>query len=296
MLQQHAAKQRNRPNLTPYLMMLPAVLLVALVTLAPIIQGINLSFHETRYLRQGDFIGLRHYERFFRDPEGLQILGNSAVASIGSLAGSLSVGLGLALLLNRPFRGRVALRTLLILPWIMSPLLSALLWRFMYSPQIGPVAYILGVLSGTRFDLLGNPDTAMFGIIFSAVWRTYPYGMILILAALQTIPEELYEAAKIDGAGRLQLFRHITIPMIQNTLLILVIIQTIGYFNMVELPLILTGGGPLNRTEVIGLKVYQEAFVLYNFGSASAIAVIMLLINVVISLVYIRILRNEHNV
>lgn len=296
MLQPRAAKPRSRPNLTPYLMMLPAVLLVALVTLAPIIQGVNLSFHETRYLRQGDFIGLRNYERFFNDPEGPQVLINSAVASIGSLTGSLSVGLGLALLLNRPFRGRVALRTLLILPWIMSPLLSALLWRFMYSPQIGPVAYILGILTGTRFDLLGNPDTAMFGIIISAVWRTYPYGLILILAALQTIPEELYEAAKIDGAGRFQLFRHITIPMIQNTLLILVIIQTIGYFNMVELPLILTGGGPLNRTEVIGLKVYQEAFVLYNFGAASAIAVIMLLINVVISLVYIRILRNEHNV
>jgi multiple sugar transport system permease protein len=291
--QQRAYGPRTKRNLMPFLMMLPALLLVGLVTLAPIIQGVNLSFHETRYLRQGDFIGLRNYERFLRDPEGVQVLVNSAVATLGSLAGSLALGLSLALLLNRPFRGRVLLRTFLILPWILSPILSALLWRFMYSPQIGPIAYILGLLSGARFDLLGNPDTAMLGIIIAAVWRSYPYGMILILAALQTIPEELYEAAKIDGAGRVSLFRHITAPLIQNTVLIVVIIQTIGFFNMVELPMVLTGGGPLNRTEVIGLKVYQEAFVLYNLGSASAIAVIMLLINVVISLVYIRILRNE---
>lgn len=284
---------RNKHNLMPFLMMLPALLLVALVTLAPIIQGVSLSFHETRYLRQGDFIGLRNYERFFNDPEGVQVLVNSAIATVGSLVGSLTLGLCLALLLNRPFRGRIVLRTVLILPWIMSPLLSALLWRFMYSPQIGPIAYVAGLLTGTRFDLLGNPDTAMLGIIIAAVWRSFPYGMILILAALQTIPEELYEAARIDGAGRFRLFWHITAPLIQNTVLIVVIILTIGFFNMVELPMILTGGGPLNRTEVIGLKVYQEAFVLYNLGSASAIAVIMLLINVGISLVYIRILRNE---
>ena len=284
---------RQKHNLTPILMMLPALLLVALVTLAPIVQGVNLSFHQTRYLRQGDFIGLRNYERFFQDPEGPQVLVNSAVATVGSLAGSLTLGMGLALLLNRPFRGRIFLRTILILPWVMSPLLSALLWRFMYSPQIGPVAYVLGLLTGTRFDLLGNPDTAMLGIVIAAMWRSFPYAMILILAALQTIPEELYEAARIDGAGRFLLFRHITIPLIQNTILIVTIILTIGFFNMVELPMILTGGGPLNRTEVIGLKVYQEAFVLYNLGSASAIAVIMLLINVGISLVYIRILRNE---
>lgn len=286
---------RIADNLTPLLLMLPAIALVLLVTLAPILQGINLSFHDTNYLRQGDFVGLKHYQRFFRDPEGLTVLANSAVATLGSLFCSLSTGMSLALLLNRPFRGRVVLRTLLILPWIMSPILSALLWRFMYSPQIGPIAYLLGQLTQSRFDLLGDPDTAMLGIIISATWRSYPYGLILILAALQTIPEEYYEAARIDGASRFQLFRHITIPLIQNTVLIVVIIQTIGFFNMVELPMVLTGGGPLNRTEVIGLKVYEEAFLMYRFGSASAIAVIMLLINVGISLIYIRILRNERH-
>jgi multiple sugar transport system permease protein len=286
---------RGKIPFTPLTLMLPAILLVLLVTFAPIIQGINLSFHQTKYLRQGEFIGLDNYIRFFRDADGLHDLLNSAVASLGSLAFALSIGLALALLLNRPFRGRTALRTMLILPWIMSPLLSALLWRFMYSPQIGPIAYILGQLTNSRFDLLGNPNTAMLGIIIAAVWRSYPYPMILILAALQTIPEELYEAGKIDGAGRFQLFRFITVPLIQNTVLIVVIILTIGYFNMVELPFVLTGGGPLDRTEVIGLRVYQEAFMLHNFGFASAIAVVMLLINIGISLIYIRILRNERH-
>lgn len=290
-----APRSGRKFSLLPLALMLPAIVLVLLVTFAPIIQGINLSFHQTRYLRQGDFIGLEHYIRFFRDADGVNDLINSAVASLGSLFFALSIGLVLALFLNRPFRGRVVLRTMLILPWIMSPLLSALLWRFMYSPQIGPIAYILSQLTNSRFDLLGNPDTAMLGIIIAAVWRSYPYPMILILAALQTIPEELYEAGKIDGADRFQLFRHITVPLIQNTVLIVIIILTIGYFNMVELPFILTGGGPLDRTEVIGLRVYQEAFLLHNFGFASAIAVIMLLINIGISLIYIRILRNERH-
>jgi ABC-type sugar transport system permease subunit len=290
-----APRRRGKFPLTPIVLMLPAILLVLLVTFAPIIQGINLSFHRTRYLRQGELIGLENYIRFFRDADGIHDLLNSAVASVGSLAFALSIGLGLALLLNRPFRGRVVLRTMLILPWIMSPLLSALLWRFMYSPQIGPIAYSLGQLTNSRFDLLGNPDTAMLGIIIAAVWRSYPYPMILILAALQTIPEELYEAGRIDGAGRFQLFRYITMPLIQNTVLIVIIILTIGYFNMVELPFVLTGGGPLDRTEVIGLRVYQEAFLLHNFGFASAIAIVMLLINIGISLIYIRILRNERH-
>jgi multiple sugar transport system permease protein len=287
-------RRRDKFDFIPRLLMLPAILLVVLVTFAPIIQAIVLSFHETNYFQLGKFVGLRNYERFFRDPISAQNLINSVVISISCLVLSLAAGMGLALLLKRSFRGRVLFRTLLILPWVMSPLLSALLWRFMYSPQIGPIAYLLGELTSRRFDLLGDVNTAMPGIVIAAVWRSYPYAMILILAALQTVPEELYEAAKMDGGGRLQLFRFITVPMIQNTLLIVIIIQSIGFFNMIELPLILTGGGPLNRTDVIGLRVYREAFVLQKYGFGSAIAMVMFAINIGISLIYIRILRNEN--
>jgi ABC-type sugar transport system permease subunit len=133
----------------------------------------------------------------------------------------------------------------------------------------------------------------MLGVIIANVWRTFPYAMILTLAALQTIPNDLYEAAKIDGAGRWNLFRFVTFPMIQNTFLIATIILSIHYFNMIELPLVLTGGGPVNRTELLGLRVYREAFVLFKYGFGSAVAMLMFVVNIVVSLAYIRILRAE---
>jgi multiple sugar transport system permease protein len=286
-------RQGQASSLFPWLLVLPAVLLVVLVTFFPILQAINLSFHQTNYLRQGRFVGLQHYLSFFADPLSRQNLKNSFAFTFGSLAFSLPLALGLALLLNRPFPGRAMFRTILIVPWVVSQLLTALLWRWLDSPPFGPLAYILGLLTSSRVDILGTPDTALGGVILANVWRTFPYAMILTLAALQTIPNELYEAARIDGAGRWNLFRYVTFPMIQNTFLIATIILSIHYFNMIELPLILTGGGPVNRTELLGLRVYREAFVLFKFGFGSAVAMIMFAVNIVVSLAYIRILRAE---
>lgn len=277
----------------PWLLMAPAVLLVVLVTFMPIFQAVSLSFHETTYLKQGPFIGVRHYQRFFADPLSRQNLRNSFAFTFGSLALALPLALGLALLLNRSFAGRPVFRTILILPWVVSQLLTALLWRWLDSPLIGPVAYVLGTLFDTRVDVLGDPNTAMAGVIVANVWRTFPYAMILTLAALQTVPDELYEAARIDGAAGAAVFRYVTFPMIQNTFLIATIILTVHYFNMIELPLVLTGGGPVNATEVLGLRVYREAFALFRFGFGSAVAMVMFAINVIVSLAYIRTLRAE---
>ncbi len=291
----HAHPARGGPegSAFPLALMLPAVLLVVCVTFLPILQAISLSFRDTTYLKVGGFVGLRHFRAFFLDPLSRQNLLNSLIFTFGSLAVSLPLALGLALLLHRPFPGRGIFRTVLILPWVVSQLLTALLWRWLDSPLLGPVAYVLSELAGTRVDILGDPNTAMAGVVLANVWRTFPYAMILTLAALQTIPDELYEAARIDGAGRVNLFRYVTFPMIQNTFLIATIILTIHYFNMIELPLVLTGGGPVNRTEVLGLRVYREAFVLFKFGLGSAIALVMFAVNIVVSLVYIKVLRAE---
>ena len=284
---------RPRTQLFPVCLMLPAVGLVLLVTFFPIAQSVSLSFRETSYLKAGGYIGLRHYRSFFTDALSALNLRNSFVFTFGSLALSLPMALGLALLLNRPFPGRTFFRTMLILPWVVSQLLTALLWRWLDSPLLGPLAYVLGALTDSRVDILGDPSTAMGGVIVANVWRTFPYAMILILAALQTIPYDLYEAARIDGAGRWNVFRYVTFPMIQNTFLIATIILSIHYFNMIELPLVLTGGGPVNRTELLGLRVYREAFVLFKFGFGAAVAMIMFVINIAVSLAYIKILRAE---
>ena len=277
----------------PWLLMLPAVLIVVVVTFAPIIQAVSLSFHETKFLTVGQFVGLEQYRRFFGEPTNVQILLNTFVYALSCLVLTVPLALGLALLLNRPFPGRTFFRTVLILPWVVSYLVSGLLWLWLDSISIGPVAYALSMLTNSRVDILGNPNTALLGVIVVTVWRTYPYALILSLAALQTISSDLYEAARIDGAGNWEVFRFVTLPMIQNTLLIVLIILSVAYFNQTDIPLVMTGGGPVDRTELIGLRVYREAFLLFNYGYGSAIAMVMFGVNVVISLAYVRTLRTE---
>jgi ABC-type sugar transport system permease subunit len=278
----------------PWLLMTPSALVVLLVTFLPIIQAIRLSMYHTFFLEEGSFIGLDNYVKFITsDTASLKNLTNTLVFAFGSLILTFPLAIGLAILLTRDFRGRAAIRTVLIVPWVVSQLLSALMWRWVFSPDLGPIGYWLTMAVGHRFDVLGQKQTAMLGMIVTNVWRTYPYAMVLILAALTTISKELYEAATMDGASPWQQFLFITLPMIQATLLIVLIVLSVNAINMIELPLILTGGGPNQSTELLGLRVYREAFVLQNLGFASAIAVVMFGINALMSIAYIRILRNE---
>lgn len=280
-------------NAFPWFLASPSVLLVLLVTFLPIVQALQLSLHDTSFLTRGDFIGPDHYSHLFAEPLGRQNISNTFIFAGLSILLTFPISVGLALLLNRPFRGRAAVRTLLVLPWIVSQLLAALLWRWVLSPDIGPIAYWMSVLADARVDVFGTTGTAMLGLVLVNVWRTFPYAMILTMAALQTIPTEVLEAAAVDGAGPFQRLRSITLPMIKSTVLIALIILTINAVNMIELPLILTGGGPINVTDLLGLRVFREAFVLQNFGFASAVATVMFGINIIISLAYIRVLRHE---
>lgn len=289
-----AVKGRSKSHaLFPWLLMAPSVLLVLLVTVLPIVQAVSLSLRETFFLEQGQFIGADHYKRFFADPSGHRNIVTTLVFAAGSIALTFPLAIGLALLLSRDFPGRAVVRTLLILPWVVSQLLGALMWQWVLSPNIGAIAYWLGKFVGGRVDILGTTNTAMAGMIVANVWRTYPYAMILTLAAIVTVPQDLYEAAKVDGANARQRFFSITFPLIRPTLLIALIILTVNAINMIELPLILTGGGPIDVTDLLGLRVYREAFVLQNFGFASAIAIVMFGMNALMSIAYIRVLRSE---
>lgn len=280
-------------RLLPWLLMGPSVVLVVCVTFLPIFQAIQLSFHETVFLEQGEWIGLEHYERFLGTEAGVHSIVVTLAFTAASLVLTLPLALGLALLLNRPMRGRALLRTALILPWVASQLLTALMWRWLLNADIGPVAYVLGLLANGPVDLLADSAGAMAGMVAANVWRTYPYAMILLLAALQTVPNELHEAAKVDGASAWQRLRFITLPAIRSTLLISTIILSVNAVNMIELPLIMTGGGPADATNLLGLEVFNEAFVLNHLGFGSAVAVVMFAINAVVSLAYIMVLRED---
>jgi multiple sugar transport system permease protein len=277
----------------PWLLMAPSVLLVVCVTFLPIAQAIELSFHETVYLEQGTWTGLDNYQQFLGSSSGVHSIVITLVFAVASLVLTMPLALGLALLLNRPMRGRTVLRTVLIVPWVASQLLTALMWRWLLDADIGPVAYVLGLLANGPVDLLADSVGAMAAMVVANVWRTYPYAMILILAALQTVPRELHEAAKVDGASPLQRLRYITLPSIRTTMLIATIILSVNAVNMIELPLVMTGGGPADATNLLGLEVFNEAFKLNHLGFASAIAVVMFAINAVVSLAYIAVLRED---
>lgn len=290
----HRRKSRVRSStLFAWVIFAPALFIVIAITILPVLRAVELSLHETSFLTQGEFIGLENYYLFFSQPEGLNSTYRTLIFTLGSIALTLPLGIGLALVLNQRFWGRTAVRTLLILPWVVSQLLAGLMWRWNVSPDIGAFGFLLTSAAGERTDVLADPTTAMWTLIIVNVWRTYPYVMVLALAALQTIPREIQESARVEGASRWQEFRFITLPLIASTLLIATIVLTINAVNMVDLPLVMTGGGPVNGTDLLGLKVYREAFTLNRIGFSSAIAVVMFAINVLISILYIRVLRGD---
>lgn len=280
-------------NWLALLFLLPSTLLVVAVTFYPIVYAVQVSLYDTLYLKTTRFLGLRHYVRFLQDPAGWNNVIRSLVYTFGSLAIAIPFGLVLALLLNMPIRCRVLFRTLIIVPWIVSQIVTGLLWGWLLNPQFGPVNFFIREWFGAPFDFLGNAGSAMPTLILTNVWRSFPYPMLLLLAALQTVPDQLHEAAKVDGANVWQRFWKITLPLIRNTLLITIIMLSLHYFNMITLPFILTGGGPVGATDVLSLRVYREAFAFYHMGFASAVAVYIFIFNIVFSLLYIKILRTE---
>ena len=272
---------------------MPTVLLVLAVSLYPLFYAVQRSLFETHYLELSKFIGLRNYIQFFSEAAGRRNILTSLIFTFGTLIFSVPIGLGLALVLNTRIRGQVIFRTILLLPWIVSMAVTALLWGWIYNPLYGPINYLLSVLGGGGIDFLGDPKVAMLSLILSNVWRTYPLAMVLLLAALQTIPAGLYEAAHVDGATQIQIFRYITLPMIRPTVLITIIMLSSHYFNMVTQILFLTDGAPLGKTEVLSLRLFHELFISWKVGFAASIGILIVIFNVLFTLLYIKFLRRE---
>lgn len=276
-----------------YAFMLPAVLLIAAVSIYPIIYAVYISLFRTRYLERVAFIGLNNYRRLLADPAAWHNLFLSLVYVFGSLAVVLPLGLGVAILLNQPVRFRSGFRTAIILPWVVSQTIIALLWGWLLNPDFGPAIYMLQILGLAKISLLSDPHFALATLIGVNVWGSYPIAAILLLAALQTIPTELMDAARVDGVSAWQNFAHITLPLIRPTLLVATILLSLLYFNMVTLVFILTGGGPLAATEVLSLRAFNEAFQFWRVGYSASLGIVIFAFNVVFSLLYIRLLRQE---
>ncbi|WP_019586583.1 carbohydrate ABC transporter permease [Deinococcus apachensis] len=280
------------PLALPYL--LPAFLFIALLTFIPAAYTVYLSFTNTSLLQGGArFVGFENFARLFADQSIVLVLRNTFVFVAGSVLLQIGLGVGLALLLNLPYRGRVLVRTLILATWIIPEVVVGFTWQMILAGgEYGLLNAFLAKFGLGPVLWLGTPAVALFSLILVNVWRGTAFSVILQLAALQAIPDELYEAARIDGANGRQLFRFVTLPMITPTLLINLVNNTLGTFNVTALVFALTNGGPARGTEVLALTMYNAAFKQYDLGFAAAIAMVLFAINVALVVVYVRLFRN----
>jgi ABC-type sugar transport system permease subunit len=286
--------RRRRVDLLPYLMVAPALLAIGVFSLLPTFYGMLISVYRVEFVQLLSFVGAANYLDVLADPKFWNSVRVSFTFTGASMLMSVTIGFALALIANQTVRFRGAFRTIALLPWVTSYVVTYLIFRWILNADFGLLnALFVEALGLPRVQWLGNPVLAMACLIVVNVWRGAPYAMVLLLAGLQGIPQELYEAASIDGAGRIRSFLSITLPLMRSALLVLVVLTTIADFNVVVAMLVLTGGGPGTATESMSLRMYYEAFVNARMGTASAVAMIIFGINLLLTLVYVRVLRTE---
>ncbi|WP_349409637.1 carbohydrate ABC transporter permease [Pseudalkalibacillus sp. SCS-8] len=257
------------------------------------VQGLSSALSES--VIQPNFIGFDHYAKNLTDKRMWLSIWNTVVFTVVSVAFELVLGLMIALLINKAFFGRGLVRASILIPWAIPTVVAALMWKFLYDGQNGIVAKIfeeIGIIERMA-TLLTNDTGAMFSVIFADVWKTTPYMALLLLAGLQTIPKSMYEAAAIDGAGKLKQFFTITLPLLKTSILVALLFRTLDAFRVFDLIFVLTGGGPANSTETISLLAYKVMIAQSNFGEGSALSVIVFICVAIISIIYISLLGKD---
>jgi ABC-type sugar transport system permease subunit len=276
-------------------LVLPAFLTILLVVLFPLLWTLweSLHLHDLRMPWLGNpFIGLSNYLEAMRDSRFWSALAHTTFFAVTSVGLELIVGLGLALALNRAFRGRGLVRAAVLIPWAIPTVVSALLWRFMFEGQSGIVNSLLvslGIL-GEPVVWFIRPAAAWVPVVLADVWKTTPFVALLLLAGLQNIDASLYEAARIDGASAWRQFRHVTLPLLKPALLVALIFRTLDAFRVFDLVYALTGGGPGTSTEPIALYTFNTLLQNLQFGYGSALSIIVFVVTFSLALLYIRFL------
>jgi len=277
----------------------PFVILFGIFLALPIVVAFVLSFTSFGLRDIANpigttFVGVKNYVDLLADPKFWKSLGNTAYFVVVGVPLTLALGLVIANALSRGItRFRTAFRVGYYLPVITSIVAIAIVWRFLLNPDIGLINLLLRNIGIGGPDWLASPGLAMPSIIAMAVWRNVGFAMVVFIAGMQAIPVVLYEAASIDGAGRWQSFRNVTLPMLRPTILFMLVITTIGYLQLFEEPFVMTKGGPLDATLSVTMYMYQQGFTFFHQGYASAIAYVLFVIVAVIAFLQFKFLRSE---
>ncbi len=274
----------------------PAVLLVGLLMYYPMVQAFIESLHATAFLSpHPEFVGLEHYRNMLRDDTFWRVMGNSVTWTLAVVLFQNLLGLASAVLLNQNLPGQGFVRTLVLLPWVLPGVVTALLWRFMYDPQLGLVNSLLlsSGLVDSATGWLAEPNTAMAAVILAAVWKGFPFSMVIFLAALQGVDEQQLEAAQLDGANPWQRFIHVTIPSMSAIIRLNLLLTTIFTFNYFDMIWVTTRGGPLDRTHIFPTEIFELGFGQGRFGEAAAYGMVSVLLLAAFAVLYLRELTQD---
>lgn len=273
-----------------YFLVLPATIVIGVIILYPLLQAMMMGFHEVAFHRPTDmtWVGLSNYRTMMADPGFWNAFRNSVILTVAGVSAQYILGLGLALVLQKDIRGIRTIRTISMLPWVTPLVVIVFMFQWLVHPRYGIVNNVLMLFGISPSYWLGDPTWAFPMVIFMHVYNAIPFYAIVLLAAMQSIPDTLYEAAKLDGASKIQQFRYITLPNLSYVSMILIVMHVIFAFNSFTIIYVGTGGGPMNVTEVLSVYIYSEAFVSLTMGYAAAVGMVMLVILLAFTAIYVK--------
>ena len=278
-----------------YGLLAPAMAVFLAITGFPLVYNLWNSVHEVDLAdpSASEFVGADNYTALFTDPEFLAALARTTAYTVVSVAVQTAIALGVALVLHQKFRGRGFVRAAVLIPWAVPTVVSAMIWKNIFDPRTGFLNYVLGALHlpGADATWLAGPWTAWLAIFAADAWKTVPFTAVILLAGLQVIPDDIYEAGRVDGANAWQRFLHLTLPMLVPALMVVLIFRTLSAFLIFDVVFIMTGGGPGETTETITYLNWKAFLVDLDFGAGAAISIVLVVLALLISAVYVKTLR-----
>jgi multiple sugar transport system permease protein len=290
-----STRRRKRPPFLPYCLALPILAYEFLFILYPVYEGIKSSFYKQKVGRPATWAGLDNYTRLIHDEAFWEVVQTTLLYMVSVIVLAIGFGLGSALVLNRAFKGRTAARGIMTMPWAFPDVPTVLTFLWMLNPNFGVMnlfARILPLVDENQKWLLDS-RLAFLSVVFVTAWKGFPFYSLVILAALQTVPPELAEAARVDGANRTQVFFAVTLPVITPTLLLLTVLASIFSFKQFTIIWLMTGGGPSGATETIVIRIYNTAFRFYDFSYAAVLGVAGFIMALTVALVFVAIQRRQ---
>lgn len=289
------SRLRRNEAIQAYIFLLPVIIFFVLILYVPIINSFIISFRRYSILSPSNpFVGLKNYIKVIQDPAMAAAIKNTFYYVFFTIGGATIIALALALMMDRLRFLENFYRTLYLMPLVVSMVAISQLWLYIYDYITGPLNYLLGLLGIARQPWLTSPKLAMPAVIIMSIWTLIGKSMIIFIAGLKNIPEEYYEIAKIDGANAFQILKDVTLPLLKPITLVVIVVSTIDAFQVFTQIYVMTAGGPVNSTTVIVYEIYQKAFLFLRMGEASALAYVLFIIVLILSLLQLRAFRTKY--